>query len=260
MQVQINIEDLRCPITHELIEDPINLPCCGRAISRLPLAEWKTHGSQCPLCFYDLSDFDAEAAPKAVNISYMIEHAKLTGTQLPIYVAPASIEKKTPKFTAKIHCLCNNTGLHQTVIGKLEIKSDVELNLKTLLIPVVDRSGSMRGNPAAQCRYSLNRIVDLTYQCKHLITNIIAYDDRAESTLINTSAYGADYYHSIVSKIDARGGTSFECAFNEIVKLCEAYKDRNDISSMVIVFLTDGGDGSPFRNSLDAWKTKLNTL
>lgn len=77
----------------------------------------------------------------------------------------------------------------------------------------------MGGNPIIQCRYSLNRIIDLAYSNSNIITNIITYGDRAESILINTSQT-IESYRLIVEQITARGGTSFNVAFNEIVKVC----------------------------------------
>ena len=43
-------EELICPITHMLLEDPVQLPCCGRAISREPLLKWLENKPVCPLC------------------------------------------------------------------------------------------------------------------------------------------------------------------------------------------------------------------
>lgn len=261
-----NIEELRCPITKDFLEDPINLPCCGRAISRQAMIECKQNFSTCPLCKQDLDMFNPDTAPKAVNIAYMVEHAKTNGLTLPEVQEskPLNVKSTDVKLKAKLHCLCNNYSSnvykHQTVIGKLTITSEKNnLNFKTLLIPVVDRSGSMSGSPILQCHYSLNRMIDLTYMSKHLITNIISYDDRAESILLNTDSYSAEHYRNQVSKIGARGGTSFYCAFEEIFKICDKYKDVSEVSSIVILLLTDGQDGAA-RGQIENWKQKIRTM
>lgn len=93
---------------------------------------------------------------------------------------------------------------YQTILGKLKLKClDNKFQFKTLLIPVIDRYGSMGCSPITQCRYSLNRIIVLAYSNPNIITNIITYDDRAES--IQT----IESYRLIIDGINARGGTSF---------------------------------------------------
>jgi hypothetical protein len=119
----------------------------------------------------------------------------------------------------------------------------------------------MGGNPIIQCRYSLNRIIDLAYSNSNIITNIITYDDRAESILINT-AQTIESYRLIVEQITARGGTSFNVAFNEIVKVCGELIDPT-ITNISIIFLTDGQDSSTYGKSratlVDSLKDKLNS-
>ena len=41
-------EDYLCPISQEIMTDPISLPCCGRALSRISLVEWIKNKNTCP--------------------------------------------------------------------------------------------------------------------------------------------------------------------------------------------------------------------
>lgn len=42
--------DLCCPISLELLEDPVTTPCCGRTFSRAPLSQYLAGNTACPLC------------------------------------------------------------------------------------------------------------------------------------------------------------------------------------------------------------------
>ena len=54
-------ELLEDSVTKDLLEDPINLPCCGNSISRQSLINHFKHCDEennCPLCRGDLNDFE----------------------------------------------------------------------------------------------------------------------------------------------------------------------------------------------------------
>jgi len=148
------------------------------------------------------------------------------------------------KWCCKIYPLKNDRlSAYQKIIGKLEFtNANNTNNFKTLLIPVVDQSGSMAGSPIEQVKYSLNRILDITYSNPSLMTTIIGYHDTAKSTEINKSV-DVSYYKDIISNIhNDSGGTSFTSAFNEIKKVCQLHESNSEISSIVIIYLTDGND------------------
>lgn len=68
------MNDLNCPITHDLMVDPITVPCCGRSFSRQSLVDaFQYQGTQCPACRESINDFNPETAPKNVALAYMIE-------------------------------------------------------------------------------------------------------------------------------------------------------------------------------------------
>ena len=238
--VNVKVEDLIDPITGEFLADPITLPCCGKNISRSSILEWFNVKKTCPTCNADLNAFDVTTCPTSVNMAYLVEQAKKSGVDI------TKIKKQTiepNEWTAKFHCLCNNQAkMNQTVIGRLTLKSKKNMNYKTLFIPVLDVSGSMAGSPCKQCIYSIGRIVDMTCSNKHLVTKIVTYSDSANMIDID-SKLSPDQYHGTINSITAGGGTSFASAFKKVVDICKKY-DSDDISSLVIMFLTDGEDSS----------------
>ena len=233
-------EDLQCPITCDLLEDPIISPCCGRAFSRSSLINCLEASDFCPICKSDISNFDVMNSPKSVNLNYMIDSFKKNA------LSAEHVENKiniSPEWKAEIK-IVPTYGVYQTVIGRLEIKNiNNKFNYKTLLVPVIDKSGSMAGSPIKQVQYSLNRLLDLTYNNPNIMTTMITYDDRALSTDVNKSN-PISHYANIIDRISGGGGTSFKSAFNEVIKICDKYKSDDDISSVVVIFLTDGDDSS----------------
>ncbi len=232
MDIPITHQNLVCPISLTYFVEPIMTPCCGNAISKPCISEWLDKSTTCPICRVDISGFNVNSVPILKNIASMIED--ILKPQNPI------IELKQ-EWTAKIYPICNN-NVSLSTIGKLEIKNNnINSNFKTLLIPTIDKSGSMAGSAFNQVKYSLNRIVDLTYSHSQLITNLVSYCDSASTVEINTTQ-PQNYYGNIVQTMNAGGGTRFKSAFDEIIKICKKYKDDNLVSSIVIIFLTDGMD------------------
>jgi len=256
--------DLMCPILLDWLEDPIILPCCGKAISKIPLYECVKDqlGAErkCPNCAMSLTNFDILGAPISLNILNIVKRFKESN---PLYLTNKKPSNQiSPEWEGMVDWMEPIGTAYQTILGKLKLSClDNKFQFKTLLIPVIDRSGSMGGNPIIQCRYSLNRIIDLAYSNPNIITNIITYDDRAESILINT-AQTIESYRLIVDGIKAGGGTSFNVAFNEIVRVCGELINPT-ITNISIIFLTDGQDSSTFgksrTNLVSTLKDKLNS-
>ena len=131
-------EDLTCPITHDYLQDPILLPCCGKMVSRNPLLDWFQKKMICPLCNANLTNFDAVNAVTIKDIISMIEAKKKQDEKVNLF------ESKTQNnWKATIHRLHSQT--HRTIIGRLVITNpNDKYKYKTLLIPVIDCSGSMQ--------------------------------------------------------------------------------------------------------------------
>lgn len=238
-QFEGKLEDLKCPLTLDLLEDPIATPCCGKCISRQPFIDCHNLHRKCPLCNQDLNDLNPMSLPTVKNIAYLCEQAKqfMDGKSIDLFSEPKITQSDC---RAKLYCLSDDSRPNSCMIGKLEIQTNIK-NFNTLLIPVLDKSGSMAGNPIIQCKYSMERIVDITYQYKHLITHIVTYDDTASSFHVDTKM-NIEFYKEKIRPINASGGTSFTSAFNEIASLLDKHKDNQIISSAIVIFLTDGED------------------
>jgi uncharacterized protein YegL len=117
------------------------------------------------------------------------------------------------------------------------------------ILYIVDESGSMNGAPTKQCQYSLHRFLDLSYKHKHLVSSIIAYDDTARVTHINTNNPRSQY-ETVINAIGRGGGTRFSSAFEKIIQVLEVNKANQDISSAVICFMSDGQDSCNDRKKL----------
>ena len=234
------MEDLICPITLEYLELPVSLPCCGRAISKLPLIQHLQNSQSCPICRHDLSNFDVANAPISVNLSYMIEKLQNESNPKLDIIPPSQIK-------LRICRLAIDNSVYRNIIGQLQIiNTTAESLFKHLFIIVVDKSGSMAGNPMTNVKYSLNRIIDATYKYPHLITQIISYDDRSTNFEIKRTE-PISHYQNSVNNINASGGTSFRSAFEKIKEISMDYmqnKNLINISSVSILFLTDGEDSS----------------
>jgi hypothetical protein len=82
MHVSQNLSiDLRCPITMDWLDDPVTVPCCGKAMSRAALMQWMEsqqgyNGPQCPCCQSSLSGFDVNGAPRNTTLANVVESAQ----------------------------------------------------------------------------------------------------------------------------------------------------------------------------------------
>lgn len=233
-------EELICPISMDKLKDPITVPCCGRSFERDMLVGAFAHGNtNCPNCRAYIPNFDPATAPKTVVLANLLE-----------LFAGKNKKKVEPKietvWTSEFKILQRETNLPQTnkTICRLTIEcnsKDVVSGSKTLLMMVVDRSGSMGYNPNGkepieQARYAL---VKLTESIKHntsVIPYIMAYCDTVE-------------HIPDPSKLKLGGGTNFVAAFNGIIDACKKY--INQIENMIVVFLTDGQSGQ--KESQQLW-------
>ena len=257
--ISINAEDLQCPILLDLLEHPVTLPCCGKAISLQPFITYHNVYQNCPLCKVELHNLNPNTLAKNVNLAYMVEQVQNGGQPL-VAPQPVVAQPQQTLYKSKMHCLINNNAISQSIIGKLEISSNKNLSFKTLLMVAVDESGSMGGNPTKQCQYSLHRFLDLTYKHKHLVSSIVAYDDTARVTSINT-AHPRSQYETIINAIGKGGGTRFSSAFEKMLQILENNKNDVDISSVIILFMSDGCDGCNDRKTLtNTFKTDIEKI
>ena len=238
-------QNLTCPITLELFENPITLPCCGQVVSKTPIIRIINEGSGlCPLCNNNLENFDVINAPITVNIQSLIDELNnKNNNDNNLITRMMNYFTKSVENPIKSDIKYFTNSMYNTKIGLLELKLPKN-NYKTLLIPIIDKSGSMSRN-FNQVKYSLERILDLTFDNKdNILTTIITYNDRASHLDFDTINNSKLYYNNLINIMNASGGTSFKSAFDELNNVLKKYKNNKEITSTVILFLTDGQDSS----------------
>lgn len=226
------VNELQCPITLDWLEDPVCVPCCGRAFSRAALVSHMSTSYVCPMCRGDLSTIDPLAAPRNTVISNMVEIARTGTVGTSISTSTVLAPAPAPAWVSKNVLILNEgDNTEGAVISQLQLVCNdrsvqLQSNNKTLLILVVDKSGSMSGSPIDQVRYALTRIMQAVNNSTNVKLVIIAYDDTFRE-ISNPATLGAS------------GGTSFSAAFNGICNTCQ---NNSAVKNAVVIFLTDGED------------------
>ncbi len=227
-------QDLTCPITLALFQDPVSVPCCGKAFERGALVQNLQHRTRCPLCNGDLSAFDAAHAAKNVLLAGLVD----------------TLENKVAVVPAKEHhWTCTATPITATS-NMCELALQLEnAKFKTrpaLFIAVLDRSGSMGGRPGEQVGMALKHIEALAKHNNNVHLVMLAYESACREI------QHASEYH-------IGGGTNFRAAFEMIDQVLRRYvcsdapKDAqkvNNVCSVNIAFMTDGQDNSGNRQAL----------
>jgi len=202
------LDHLICPITHDWLEDPISVPCCGRVFSRQSLSQSYSLSTTCPICRSDISSFNVETAPKNTTIANIVELSKSDDS----ISLPTIMSEIIPLWSANMKILNKPIScLNRTRIGHLEIVTtdkSLQSGDKILLILVVDKSGSMGGAPIAQANYAVEHVIRTTQGKSNVKLVIIAYDNVADIVDLNNPY------------IVVRGGTSFSSAFKGIEYAC----------------------------------------
>ncbi len=72
----LNEEQLLCPITMELFNDPINVPCCGQTFSRQSLIDHSTINKNCPMYRGNLSNLDLTNIKKNIIVANLVDIIK----------------------------------------------------------------------------------------------------------------------------------------------------------------------------------------
>ena len=264
--------ELICPITQELFEDPISVPCCGKAFSRLPLIQYFEKKGQniCPMCNKEILGFDPLSAPKNVIIAGMVDsfNKLKNGHKKKEEDKVENIAKQ--KWSATFLPILDNNGTTLPVGDlKINLENATFITKPSLFIAVVDRSGSMSGNPFKQVEAALVHIMGLTRSNPFVKTVIVAYASTAE--IINTTGTQADVIR-VIRTMFTGGGTNFNSAFDKVKEVLSKYicsddedkqKLENNVSNVIIAFLTDGQSEGTDRKKLvtdftlilnDCWK------
>jgi hypothetical protein len=237
------------PITYSVIDDPVALPCCGNIISRQSIIACMFNGPRCPNCRGDLGTWDPKVAPKIRQVANM-----LSGLIGPDATGPS------PDWLAELEELRLEGG---TRIGQLRITNPSrKYQFRTLMIPVVDVSGSMHGSPQKQTGECIKTMVDLNYNHPHILTSVVEYDTNFKVSHIDITKPRAQ--NEI--RLGGGGGTRFKTAFNGIINVIRHYQGGDQwplITNIAVIFLTDGEDSecrADQRDSLvDNLRTELQT-
>jgi ankyrin repeat protein/uncharacterized protein YegL len=226
------LQTLTCPITLDLIEDPVQVPCCGKSVSRTPLAIALQFRAVCPLCRSDLSTFDVAGAPPNRTLASIVER---------FHESPAAQNgPKEHQWSGQIDWL-RATG---PAIGRLNLslaRSHFSTK-RTLFVAIVDKSGSMAGSPWRQVQTALVHILGLTsVKMAAVETRIITYSSTADLLPPMSDPSQLPLATSQIAGISAGGGTNFLCAYQKLADLLESMRERaSSFSSVSIAFLTDG--------------------
>lgn len=289
--------DLTCPISLELLEDPISTPCCGKALSRASLRAHLCSESCCPLCRTDLEanypSFDVETVAKNRTIASLVDahreyiaaggEAKVPAAEVHRSMAAslAAAQDAGPQYRCSLVPCCT-TGGTRLPVGRMSV--DIEWPSYEgdvcLFMPVIDKSGSMGGQPFEQVKTALLHMLHQTLANRSVFTCIIPYDSRAEVIKVPRDG-GAETERWLqtqarIKNMQAGGGTSFSNAFTKVkevlfgdtsggkVRAQEFEPDTAEfeaqrqlgrkgllvqgapafVKSVVIVFMTDGQDNT----------------
>lgn len=74
---------MECPITHELFEDPVLIPCCGNSFERDAISLWLENHVTCPMCRHPIPGFEPLIEPANMALLRICdEHRSTTSTQI----------------------------------------------------------------------------------------------------------------------------------------------------------------------------------
>lgn len=241
------INDLQCPLTLELFEDPVTVPCCQRAFSREPLAQALGFRTICPLCNGDLATFDVQNTGRNLTVAGLVDTYRQSATQQP---------RQQHVWTAT----CAPTGLCDTSELCLTVTDASFATRPALCVFAVDRSGSMGGGPSsafAQVKAALRHVYAVATPSTKIV--LVMYDSTAEVIPVAGSTVAAR--QAVVNALYVQGGTHFRNAFATVGEvlgehLCSdepaVRYHPNNVSTATIIFLTDGQDGSGNNGTLTA--------
>merc|ERR1712147_420089 len=105
-------------------------------------------------------------------------------------------------------------------------------------IEIVDRSGSMQGNPWKQVQGGLTKMLELTRSQENIRIRVISYNQEASQVAL-TGESQVD--KASIDKIRASGSTSFVAVFKHLSAI---FKDKTEDASKAffVFFMTDGED------------------
>ena len=231
-------EELLCPILMDLLQDPIMMPCCNRAASRLAVRQFfdMNPNPRCPCCNTDQPNFDPMTAPRNIILANLVEQFR-NPVEAVIQDDPNIPQNKWSATLVPI------TSTRQKIFElTLNLENSTFEVKPSLFIAVVDRSGSMSGAPWKQVETALIHIMALTHNNPSVRTIIIGYNSSA--AIIDTTGTLAEAQDAIRHAFTG-GGTMFTSAFEKVKAVLDSQAAR-DVSSITVAFMTDGQAGDNY--------------
>ena len=229
------MNDLTCPITLDIFEDPVSVPCCGKSFSRMPLCQHLQTRHYCPNCRGNLANFDVLNCQRNRVLADMIENYRVNEKKIQLKNGIWTIDAfELPGQISGD----NDQKIHQL---SLRVKKSKITTKPTLLVLILDKSGSMAGNPWNQVQTAVTHILCLSKTLYTVKTKVIVYDSSAR--LLNVGGT-EEQIKNTINSISAGGGTNFRSAFACLDELLEDELENNDLDNVSICFMTDGQDWS----------------
>ena len=241
--------DLTCPITWDLFDDPIQIPCCGKSVTRLALYQHLeiNPNKECPLCRGSLENFDTMGATKNTTLAGLVDSLK---QKTPLEHLEENIEKDKEdkqKWSSSLIPVVDRNGNFLPIAElKVVLENAMFVTKPSLFIAVVDRSGSMAGSRWKQVETALIHIMSLTKSNSMVKTIIVAYASIAE--IINTGTTTSET-NTIIKNMFTGGGTNFNAAYEKVKEVLSQFicsddehfqYQENNVSNVTVAFLTDG--------------------
>lgn len=192
----------------------------------------------CPLCRARIKkkfpSFDVDTVPPNRNIQAMVEHylqTKKAVSDGSVPLPPRLVLDDDPVWHCSVAPVNDHAG-EELPISKLQldISQPTYCGDVCMLIPVIDKSGSMSGQPFEQVKQALLHMHHLTFTNRRVFTCIITYDSKAEKTMVprdgDLSTARAKAVEQKILTMSANGGTSFTNAFKMIQEVLLGTKDN----------------------------------
>jgi len=223
-------EHLICPITLNLLEDPVSVPCCGQTFSRSSIKDVIKFRNDCPLC-NQAWNFDPDSLAKNIIVVQLIDEFN--------NVRKHNLVKPTEIWNCLKYPIIDLFGKNTNVsLLRLTVENSLFTLSPTLFIVVCDSSGSMGGNPWSQVENALLYMIEMS-KTSHLIEMaVVVYSSGAR--IVDPKTLTKE---NIRHQFDS-GGTNFDAAFEKIFEILRGQKNK-DYNSAVVAFLTDGQGSNP---------------
>jgi len=223
----------------ELFNDPITIPC-GHSFSRLALAtQFESSGQRkFPVCQKVFDDFDPMTASKNITLANLVDEIS-EGNKME--------EPTVQKWSCTVTPVKGGDGKYLPWAElKLLLENSTFVTRPTLLIMIVDISGSMWGDPMRQVREALKHTMAMIHSNPFIKPILITYQSVAK--LVDVTGPLELVNATIEANVQAGGGNNEEAAFRLMGDVLKNYKynddddaqnDENNVSNVTVAFLTD---------------------